>query len=375
MVAPDWSLPFELMCDASDVAIGAVFGQRQNKIRVFDDACLRRRWNGFHITAMTERCQRTGNIARKHEMPLNNIIECELFDVWGIDFKGLFPNSFSNKYILVAVDYVSKWVEAEAFRTNDARVVVKFLKKHIFTRFGTSRAIISDGGTHFCNKQFDNLLKKYGITHKVATPYHPQTSGQVEVSNRELKRILENTIISRKDWSLRLDDALWAYRTGFKTPICMSPYTLVFRKACHLLVELEHHAYWATKFLNFDMQAIGENRLLQLNEMDEFQSHAYENAKIYKERTKKWHDKHITKTEFIEGERVLLYNSRIRLFPGKLRSKWSGPFTVTQVFPFGAIEISHEEKGTFKVNGQRLKHYEDGGWKKDKISMALHEPE
>lgn len=117
-------------------------------------------------------------------MPLNNIIECELFDVWGIDFMGHFPTSFSNKYILVAIDYVSKWVEAEALRTNDARVVVKFLKKHIFTRFGTPRAIISDGGMHFCNKQFDNLLKKYGITHKIATPYHPQTNGQVEVSNR-----------------------------------------------------------------------------------------------------------------------------------------------------------------------------------------------
>ena len=106
-------------------------------------------------------------------MPLNNILVCEIFDVWGIDFMGPFPSSFSNQYILVAVDYVSKWVEAAPFPTNDAKVVVKFLKKHMFTHFGIPRAIISDGGKHFCNKQFENLLNKYGVTHKIATPYHP----------------------------------------------------------------------------------------------------------------------------------------------------------------------------------------------------------
>ena len=122
---------------------------------------------------------------------------------------GPFPSSLGNKYILVAVDYVSKWVEAVALPTNDARGVLRFLKKNIFTRYGTPRAIISDGGSHFCNKQFDQLLGKYGVRHKVATPYHPQTSGQVELSNKELKRILEKTVsTSRKDWLLKLEDAL-----------------------------------------------------------------------------------------------------------------------------------------------------------------------
>ncbi|KAL0285913.1 UNVERIFIED_CONTAM: hypothetical protein Sradi_7160500 [Sesamum radiatum] len=185
------------------------------------------------------------------------------FDVWGIDFMGPFPKSYNNAYILVAVDYVSKWVEAIGTPTNDGRVVLKFIKKFIFTRYGTPRAIISDG-----------------------------------------------------------DNALWAYRTSFKTPI-------------------------------------GEQRKLQLNELDEIRHHAYENARIFKEPTKAWHDTRIKPKDFSEGDKVLLFNSRLKLFSGKLRSKWSGPYIVTNVFPHGAVELLGE-KGPFKVNGHRLKHYIEG---------------
>ena len=127
-------------------------------------------------------------------MPLNPILVVELFDVWGIDFMGPFPTSLGYTYILMGVDYVSKWVEAMTCRVADHKVVLKFLKENIFSRFGVPKAIISDGGSHLCNKRFENLLSKYDVKHKVATPYHPQTSGQVELANREIKTILMKVV-------------------------------------------------------------------------------------------------------------------------------------------------------------------------------------
>ncbi|GJZ85946.1 reverse transcriptase domain-containing protein [Tanacetum coccineum] len=273
-------------------------------------------------------------------MPQNAIQVCEIFDVWGIDFIGPFPSSHGNKYILVAIDYLSKWVEAKALSTNDARVVVKFLKS-LFARFGTPRAIISDRGTHFCNDQFAKVMSKYGVTHRLATAYHPQTSGQVEVSNRGLKRILERTVgENRASWSDKQDEALWAFRIAFKTPI-----------------ELEHKAYWALKHANFDLKTAGDHRKLQLNELNELRDQAYENSLIYKERTKKLHDSKIKNRIFNVGDRVLLFNSRLKIFSGKLKTRWSGPFTITKVFPYGTIELSQPDGPNFKVNGHRVKHY------------------
>ena len=149
----------------------------------------------------------------------------------------------------------------------------------------------------------------------------------------------------------------------------MSPFRRVYEKACHLPVELEHRAYWATWMLNMDSKVEGKKRMLQLSELDEFRNEAYENAQIYKEKTKACHDKHIVRKEFEAGQRVLLFNSRLKLFPRKLKSRWSGPFTVTQVFPHGGAEIMHPKKGTFKVNTQRLNPYFGGEFHANKKTI------
>nr|GEV91202.1 reverse transcriptase domain-containing protein [Tanacetum cinerariifolium] len=227
LVAPDWDLPFELICDASDFAIG----------------------HRFH-----------GGRSRLHE----------------------------GTSIYVAVDYLSKWVEVKALPTNDDRVVCRFLKS-LFARFGTPRAIISDH--------------------------------------------------------------------AFKTPSGCTPYKLVYRKACHLPIELKNKAYWALKHANFHLLTMANHQKVQLNELNELRDQACENSLTYKEKTKMIHDSKIKDRVFNVGDRVLLFKSRLKIFSGKLKTRWSRPFTITQVFPYGTVELSQTDGPNFKVNGHRLKHY------------------
>ncbi|GJW71429.1 reverse transcriptase domain-containing protein [Tanacetum coccineum] len=214
-------------------------------------------------------CQRSGNISSRDKMPQNNIQVYEVFDVWGLDFMGPFLQSRGNKYILVAVDYVSKWVEAQALPMNDARVVVKLLRR-LFARFGVLKALIDDRGIHFCNSHLEKALQRYGVTCKLSISYHSQSNGQTKVTNMAIKRILERSV--------------------------------------------------------------------GLNELAELRDGTYENTRIYKERTKKWHNSRLCgDKDFKVGDKVLLYNSRLYL--GKLKSKWSGLNIVKRVYPYGVVEI------------------------------------
>ncbi|GJX63523.1 reverse transcriptase domain-containing protein [Tanacetum coccineum] len=228
-----WDDPYPFRTCVDQIIQRCVHGQEAFEIL---KACHEGPTGGHHSANLTaQKVFDAGKILQRDEMPQNSIQVCEIFDVWGIDFMGPFPSSHGNKYILIAVDYLSKWVEAKALPTNDARVVVKFLKS-LFARFGTPRAIISDRGTYFCNDQFAKVMSKYGVTHRLATAYHPQTSGQVEVSNRGLKRILERTVgENRASWSDKLDDALWAFRTAFKTPIGCKLLHVVFNLMKNLM--------------------------------------------------------------------------------------------------------------------------------------------
>nr|GEZ01727.1 reverse transcriptase domain-containing protein [Tanacetum cinerariifolium] len=161
-------------------------------------------------------------------------------------------------------------------------------------------------------------------------------------------------------WSEKLDDALWVFRTAYKTPIGYTPYKLVYKKSCHLPIELEHKAYWALKHVNLDLKTTGDHRKLQLNELNELRDQAYENSLIYKEKMKKIHDSKIKNRIFNVGDRVLLFNSHLKIFLRKLKTRWSGPFIITKVFLYGTVELSQPDAPNFKVNGHRVKHYFGG---------------
>nr|GEU74960.1 reverse transcriptase domain-containing protein [Tanacetum cinerariifolium] len=267
--------------------------------------------------------------------PSGNIMDLarDIMDLTTSPKRHLTPVSISPHFIVIPMTW-SNLVTLVNIREKSCNVMKCLKMPSKFTgssMFGTPRAIISVRGTHFCNDQFAKGMLKYGVTHRLATAYHPQTN--------------------------KLDDALWAFCTAFKTPIGCTLYQLVYEKACHLLIELEHEAYWDLKHCNYDFLTAGDHQKVQLNELNELRDQAYENSLIYKEKTKRIHDPKIKDRIFNVGDRVFHFKSRLKIFLGKLKTRWTGPFTVTQVFPYGTIELSQIDGQNFKVNGNRLKHY------------------
>ena len=209
--------------------------------------------DAHHFYTECLHCQASLNISKRDEMPMRPILEVEIFDLYGIDFMGPFPPYDGKEYILVAVNFVSKWVEEIPTRTNDHREALRFVTRYIFTRYGCSRAIISDDGSNFNNAHYAIVeeVQSTSLRHHAIPP------------PREVKSILKKTIrLDGKDWAHKLPDALWAYQTIYKTPIKMSPFWLIFGKACYCSVELEHRAYWAIKKLNRSLEEAGKQQLL-----------------------------------------------------------------------------------------------------------------
>nr|GEW99684.1 DNA-directed DNA polymerase [Tanacetum cinerariifolium] len=291
LIAPDWDMTFELMCDASDFDIGSVLGQHQDK-----------HFRPIHYASKAMTKAESNYTTTKKEMLAVYPMVADFGNYHARNFvvKGM-SSQQKSKFFKDVKHYF--WDDPFLFKICADQVIkrcvsgqeaIEILKAcHYgptgghhgpnYTSKKNPRAIISDRGTHFCNDQFAKVMQKFGVTHRLATPYHPQTSGHIEVSNRGLK--------------------------AYKTPIGCTPYKLVYKKACHLPINLEHKAYWALKHANFDLKISGDHRKVQLNELNELHDQAYENSLIYKQKTKRIHDSKIKDRVFNIGDRVLLFNS------------------------------------------------------------------
>ncbi|RDX98375.1 Gag-Pol polyprotein, partial [Mucuna pruriens] len=397
----DRELPFELICDASNLALLAVLGQQVGKhsyvigyashtldsaqanyittkkelLAINFDIEIRDKSGAKKLVAdhLSRIERRIDPLPIRDDFPVEQLMQLDGINLWFTDIvnylvASILPpkasRSYKNKIKSDAKYYVGivghtrqlgrYWIVGfiglpfsgipitSLPLASNAKELEWPLPTHmrcpsslfIFVRFGVPKALISDQGSHFYNKTMSTFLEK------VATTYHPQTNGQAEVFNREIKQILHKVgHPNRKYWIRLLEDALWAHRTAYRTPLGMSPYRIVFGKVCHLLVEIEHYAYWAVKRCNLAFDQASKERNLQLPELDDLRLEAYENYKIYKEKVKRFHDNMILRKEF-------------KLIASKLHSKWDGPFVIFNVFPYGGVEIRDKVTDkTFKVNG------------------------
>eukprot|EP00253_Pinus_taeda_P007728 PITA_07728 len=301
-----------------------------------------------------------GRPSQADEMPLRPQLVIEPFERWALDFVGpINPSSNQRTYILVATDYVTKWVEAESFPKATEDSVIQFLF-HLFVRYGLPRELITDGGPQFVGNKFAATLNNYHVHHKITTPYHPQTNAKVESSNKVIESILTKTIAShRRDWAARLPEALWAYRTTWRSTTGYSPYQLVFGKQPIFPIEFEIQTIRTAQEVSLDLSEAQINQLQQINELDAIRLSALQNTALIQQQRAKRHDALIKNKVFHKGDWALLYDSRFQHFPGKLQTRWLGPYEIQKVHDNGTLTlITIDGSGyAFKVNGHRVRLY------------------
>ncbi|GJX58715.1 reverse transcriptase domain-containing protein [Tanacetum coccineum] len=373
LVIPDWNLPFELMCDASDFAICAVLGQRKMK-----------HFQPIHYASKTMIESQIHYTTTEKEM-LAVVYAFEKFRPYLVLSKSIvYTDHSAIKYLMNKQHAKPRLLRLE----NPHKDVLenKDINEHFpLETLGVISSESIPWFADYANYHAGNFIikgmsnqqkRKFSRMLNIISGMIPIFFVLVRIKSFDGvcmgKKLLKSSKLVMKDppGAIIVPISLLE-KYLMPTPIGCMPYKLVYRKSCHLPIELEHKAYWALKHANFDLKTTGDHRKLQLNELNELRDQAYENSLIYKERTKKLHDSKIKNRIFNVGDRVLLFNSRLKILSGKLKTCWSGPFTITKVFLYGTIELSQPDGPNFKVNGHRVKHY-FGGDLPPKVVQDLH---
>eukprot|EP00253_Pinus_taeda_P020706 PITA_20706 len=332
---------FEILLTCHDGPCGGHFATKRTAFKILQAGYY---WPTLHqdvrrYISQCDQCQRMGKPTPRNEMPLQPQVTLEPFEKW---------------------DYLTKWAETKAIKAATEEKVAEFLRENIFYKFGYPRELVTDQGRQFTSNLIEYLLSHHKIKHRNSTPYHPQANGQVEVTNRALEGILAKVVSSsRMDWADHLVEATWAYNTTWKTTTIFTPYELVYGKKALLSIEFEYNTLRMAAQLDLDLIHAQQERLMQLNGLDELQMHALLHSEVTQLQRKVWHDRHLNDKQFQPGDWVLLYDSRHKDFKGKLRTRWLGPYAVEKCNDNGSVLIHtiNEEAIPMLVNGHRLKIY------------------